>query len=319
MKMENFIAVKENTEGILGKFLYYSLSNTLIDKKDFIDIGKSFNLAKIKPSRESASDAFRCSTGDLYGRIVGVDFMNCPVISKIYCRDNNRSDSKRVCRELVKETLGSDTNKYIKLANIFFDKENDSIDYDNVEYDSDVDTYFYCNKAIELFELYRNCYGKNHIDTVIESLLIQMQASKISVYGKLFFVPKTHLSYVTLLEDYVAELNAHNKNDTDIVINSMYVVDDEKQRAKMTQEFYTSFKSDIEFYQERVGHFISSGCESPAVINRWISKISALEQKKKIYSEVLKNELTDLDDEFSLLILQSSELKLRNSKLRNCA
>ena len=31
-KMENFIAVQDKTEGIIGKFLYYSTSNILIKR-----------------------------------------------------------------------------------------------------------------------------------------------------------------------------------------------------------------------------------------------------------------------------------------------
>lgn len=37
-KMENFIAVQENTAGIIGKFLYYSTSNILINRAKFIEI-----------------------------------------------------------------------------------------------------------------------------------------------------------------------------------------------------------------------------------------------------------------------------------------
>ena len=52
--------------------------------------------------------------------------------------------------------------------------------------------------------------------------------------------------------------------------NSIFVVDDERQRQKMTDEFYANYKKDIEFYQERVQHFIDSGCESKAVIKCWL-------------------------------------------------
>ena len=60
--MENFIAVKENTEGIIGKFLYYSTSNILIEKNKFKEIGMSFGLPKFKPARESKAGAYRNAT-----------------------------------------------------------------------------------------------------------------------------------------------------------------------------------------------------------------------------------------------------------------
>ena len=49
-KMENFIAVQDKTEGIIGKFLYYSTSNILIKRDKFIEIGQSFGLPKFKPA-----------------------------------------------------------------------------------------------------------------------------------------------------------------------------------------------------------------------------------------------------------------------------
>ena len=61
----------------------------------------------------------------------------------------------------------------------------------------------------------------------------------------------------------------------------MFVVDDERQRQKMTAEFYVNYKRDIEFYQDRIQHFIDNGCESQAVIQRWMDKIGALQKRKR--------------------------------------
>ena len=94
--------------------------------------------------------------------------------------------------------------------------------------------------------------------------------------------------------------------------NSMFVVDDERQRKKMTQEFYANYKRDIEFYKQRVQHFIDSGCESQAIIGRWIQKIQALQTKKKTYEEVLKRQLDALNSDYAMLQMQSEELRIRN-------
>ena len=321
MQMNNLIAVDGNTEGILGKFMYYSLANILIDKVTFQQIGIDFGFSKVKPNRESASDAFRNATSNIYQRITVKDINNKMQIYRIYCRDNKREEAGRICRELIKETLGASTNNYKKLANIYLDKETETVGYENIDHDYDVDVYDLCRQAVDSFDLYRVCYTGSHVDTVIESLLSQMEATKISVHGKLFFIPKKHIPLVDTLEDFISEINIHNKSgiisnrkrqyDNDIIANSMYVVDDEKQRTKMMQEFYASYKKDIEFYQERIQHFIDTGATSDTVINRWILKIDALQQKKSTYENVLKQELNDLNDEFSMLQLQSQELKYR--------
>ena len=38
--------------------------------------------------------------------------------------------------------------------------------------------------------------------------------------------------------------------------------------SKMTEEFYAA-KKEIAEYQERADYFIQSGCQSPAVMERW--------------------------------------------------
>ena len=94
----------------------------------------------------------------------------------------------------------------------------------------------------------------------------------------------------------------------------MFVVDDERQRQKMTDEFYANYKKDIEFYQDRIQHFIDSGCESPAVIERWMQKINALQMKKRTYEEILQQQLDNLNSDYAMLQMQGQELAVRNAK-----
>lgn len=94
----------------------------------------------------------------------------------------------------------------------------------------------------------------------------------------------------------------------------MFVVDDEKQRREMTDEFYASYKRDIEFYGERIQHFIDSGCESKAVIQRWLQKINALQMKKRTYEEILQRQLDNLNSDYAMLQMQGQELAVRNVK-----
>lgn len=94
----------------------------------------------------------------------------------------------------------------------------------------------------------------------------------------------------------------------------MFVVDDEKQRQKMTEEFYVNYKCDIETYQKAIQRFIDTGCNSPKVISRWMQKIATLQQKKATYEGVLQRQLDDLNSDFKMLQMQSQELQVRNIK-----
>lgn len=309
--MDNFIAVQEHTDGIIGKFLYYSISNILIERTKFIEIGQSFGLPKYKPSKESKSGAYRNATTAIKDRIQVKDG-NGTQVYRIYCRDNKREDVAHIYRELIKETVNSRTNDYKKLANIIFDKETETIYCDNEVYDTDVDVQEYCRRAMELYDRLCTCYTTDHVESVIQDQLDRMQANKISIHGNLYFVPNPYLPLLNILEDYIDAISKHNLNDGLVMSNSMFVVDDERQRQKMTDEFYANYKRDIEFYQQRIQHFIDSGCESQAVIGRWIQKIQALQQKKKTYEEVLKRQLDALNSDYAMLQMQSEELRVRN-------
>lgn len=309
--MENLIAVPENAGGIIGKFFYYSLSNILIHKDKFIRVGMDFGLPKFKPAKESKSGAYRNATTALKDRIE-VKGSNGTQVYRVYCRDNKREDALHIYRELVKETLNARTNEYKKLANIVFDKSTETIFYEDEVYDSDVDVADYCQRALTLYERYCNCYTLDHVDSVIQDQLSRVQANKISIHGNLYFVPNPYLSKLNLLEDYIDAIGQYNLNGGLVMSNSMFVVDDERQRQKMTEEFYVNYKRDIEQYQERIQHFIDNGCASQAVISRWLLKIEDLQKKKKTYEEILKRKLDDLNSDYAMLQMQSEELRVRN-------
>lgn len=309
--MENFIAVQEKSDGIIGKFLYYSTSNILIKRDKFIEIGLSFGLPKYKPVKESKSSAYRNATTAIKDRIQVKDGGGIRVY-RVYCRDNKKEDATHIYRELIKETMNSRTNDYKKLANIIFDKETETIYCENEVYDADVDVQEYCRRAMELYDRLCTCYTTDHAESVIQDQLDRMQANKINIHGNLYFIPNPYLPLLNILEDYIDAIGKHNLNDGLVMSNSMFVVDDERQRQKMTEEFYANYKRDIEFYQQRIQHFIDNGCDSKAVINRWIQKIQGLQQKKKIYEDVLQRQLDALNSDYAMLQMQSEELRIRN-------
>ena len=84
----------------------------------------------------------------------------------------------------------------------------------------------------------------------------------------------------------------------------------------MTDEFYLAVKKEIAIYREKCDHLIKSGSQSPAIMERWVTKVHALEQKKQHYEAVLQRELDGLDDEFSVLKFLAQELQVRANNIR---
>ncbi len=307
-------ATSGDEKNMLGKFLYFTLANLLVEKEALSDLCESMGIPYAGGNRLSVSDAFRSATGDIRERIP-VTSMGESHIYLAYCRDNKRT-SGVLSRELVKETLNQQTNRYEKLANISYDREDGIFRCDNLVMDDAVDVPGCCRRAEELFELYQRCANRKQIETICTNYLRSIEATKLSITGHMYFVPRTYMDKVDIFEDFINLLGGLNRNDTPLMVNSFYIIDDEKQRAKMTEEFYAAVKKEIATYQERADYLIKSGSQSPAVMDRWVLKIQGLEEKKRHYEQVLRRELDGLDDEFSTLKFLSQELQMRSRSIR---
>ena len=299
---------------MLGKFLYFSLASVLVEKDALTELCDSTGMPYSGAKRLSVSDAFRSATGDIKERLVVTRDGERKIYS-IYCRDNEHAPDI-LSRELVKETLNQHTNRYEKLANIHFDKTDLSFGYGDVTYDKDVDAIAFCQRAEELFELYQRCANRRQIETICVNYLRSLEATKVTGNGHSYFVPRQSMAKVDVFESFIDALNGLNKNDSFLTANSFYIIDDAKQRDKMTEEFYSAVKKEITEYQERADYLIKSGSASPSILERWVTKISTLEEKKRHYEEILRRELDGLDDEFETLKFLSQELSIRARGLR---
>lgn len=314
--MNHFIgAATGDKENMLGKFLYFSLANLLVDKEELSELCDSMGIPYTSGNRLSVSDAFRSATGDIRER-VPVTENGETNIYLAYCRDNKRT-AEILSRELVKETMNRQTNQYEKLANISYDKADGIFRCDNMVMDDAVDVRECCRRAEELFELYQRCANRKQIETICTNFLRGIEATKLSITGHMYFVPRTYMDRVDIFEDFISLLSGLNKKQTPLVVNSFFIIDDAKQRDKMTEEFYLSVKKEIATYQEKCDYLIKSSSQSPAVMERWVLKVQALEQKKQHYEGVLQRELDGLDDEFSVLKFLSQELQVRANSIRS--
>lgn len=305
-RMDDFIAVTKNSDKVLGKMIYYSLGNILIEKDKMLEIGAKIGM-DIKPRREAKTDAFMSATGDIRDTIREND-----QIFKIYIRDNKRVEKGIVSRELVKETLDPTSNTYEKLGNFVFDKENQEIQCEIYSYEYA----HYEEKVRNLYDLYQRCYGKVSIETIVENYIHSLDASKISIHGKLFFVPNFSMDRLTLLEDLFFEVEEANLNKeySTVTFNSMYVTNDEKQSAEMEKEFYTTLNKEIEFCQAQLQRMINEGKESKKIISKWLEKVDRLLEKKARYENLFNKELNKLQDNFEVLEIQRQELEMRIKK-----
>lgn len=186
--------------------------------------------------------------------------------------------------------------------------------YDNLEADPNVDALSCCQDAQELFALYQTCASRRQIDTLLQNYLDTMQAVK-AARGRIYFIPRDYMPKLALFEDFIALLEQHNQHKyadrLPLDANSMFVVDDEKQRSKMALAFYRTIQKDLAEYEKRATHLIQSGNQSPAIMDRMVLSIRELERKKIYYESILKQELHEVDEQYTSLRYLSDELQIR--------
>ena len=310
-----FMVVQNSTDEsrLLGKFLYYSLADVLVEQRDFERICAALGFP-YAGRRISEVDAFRNATGRVTRRTVSGSG-GAQEISRIYCRDNQR-DGNLYSRELVRETVGLRTNRYEKLANVCYDSGAGMMYHDTVQGDPLLDVDQLCTDMEQKFGVFRNCLGRSQIDTVLLHYLKALDALPVSVYGRLYFIPRDKMHQVGLFEDLIEQLNHANRNDKALVVNSFFVADDAKQREKMAGEFYALARREAQEYQEKAAYLIDSGCQSAAIMERWIRRIEDLKEKKQRYEALFQKELTETDEEFNSLQLYQQELQIRAQGIR---
>lgn len=310
-------------EEILGKYMYYSLPKLAVKREKVEEICKQLKFPVKAVESTSLTDAFRSATGDIYDRKEEVTGGGV-TIHRIYCRDNKRVEAGTLSRELVDETLHENTNSYRKLANITFDKSSGDICLVDMDVSSPWDVYGYYDKAVNLFGLYRDCISNSGIETMADKYIAGMHATGISARGHHYFVPKAYMWQIDLLEDFMEAVAQENlfvysdgRNSKYVSINSMYVADDEKQRRKMANEFYIDIGKRIDDYQERIEHLIRSGSTSAKILDRWELKLQGLEARKREYEAILRQDLSGMDEKYSLLrdTCDQFRLRVRNSQV----
>lgn len=79
MDIRNFVAAAEgDAEHVLGKFLYFSLANLLVDKEELAELCDSMCIPYTSGNRLSVSDAFRSANVPALARRL---YLFCPLAS----------------------------------------------------------------------------------------------------------------------------------------------------------------------------------------------------------------------------------------------
>jgi hypothetical protein len=338
--LDNIIAVKEGANGIIGKLVYFTIGRCLIKEDKVEEIVADSGINKgILSKKFTNTHAFKSATKSLERKIKtfnrGVlDVYNIRIL------DNAKEQGKYVVREIKKEVIKEKQNDMIHLGNFMLDSEavKKNIERDkkgivstrdaelsfnliekNIkEVNFDLknslghDLYEECQKIVELYEYAKDCYNENRIVGLVEKYVEDyLDASPISIHGKVFFVPVFRDEELSKIEIFMNAINEANELDGNISIMTVPIMDEKRFVKEYTKEFYNMANTEIEIYQERLDYFIKSGQSNERVLNAWKQKIERFIEKKQKYSIIFKQELDELNGDMEILYRQMRELDMR--------
>lgn len=335
----NLVGVKDgNNTNIIGKLVYYTIGRALVRDERIKDILQACGIDEnMLQGKFTNIHAFKTATKALEikkrNRDLG-DGRN--EMYRIRILDNEKEeDGDVIVREIKKEIIREKQNEMIHLGNFYFNRivekgnseEPDPlrhkcpVSYDiragasnELNFDLDAE----CNKTVDLYEYAKFCYNENRIVNFIDSYVkCELDASPVSIHGKLYFVPRYKNDELAKLEQFIVMIDDENELDGNINFASIPVMSEDKYIREYTKEFYAMAEQEIETYQKRFAHFIEQEQASEKIINAWIDKVSKFINKKAKYEDVFKQSLNNLDDDIQIINRQIRELTIRAEKKRN--
>lgn len=294
---------------LLGKIIYFNLSNIFIDREILSTLCGEYEIPYTNGGRVSGTDAFRSATSSVSDR-VAVEVEGQQLICRVFFRENRRS-ATQLSKELVLEIPGHDSNHYIKLANLCFNQENQTVRNDNIVDAPCVDVQAYCALATERFERYKRCASRKKIETICTNYLHQIQATKLGSTAHIYFVPWTRAKEVERFVGFVRALRRNNEDGAAFEIYSFPLLKNDEMQRLISAAFCECLLKELQDCTNRVRYLIDSDSRSPVIMERWKRKIEYLERKRKEYEELLHTKMGSLDSAFDQLNALSKELQDR--------
>lgn len=294
---------------LLGKIIYFSLSNLFIDREILSTLCGEYEIPYTNGGRMSGTDAFRSATSSVSGR-VAVEVDGQKLICRVFFRENRRA-ATQVSKELVLEVPGHDSNHYIKLANLYFDQDKQTVRSDNIVDDLYVDVQAYCTLAAERFERYKRCASRRKIETICTNSLYRMQATKLGSTAHIYFVPWTRTKEVDRFVDFIRELRQYNENGAALEIYSLPLLKTEEMQCLVSAAFCEGMQKELQDCMDRLQYLLDSNSQSAVIMERWKGKVWYLEEKRKEYEMLLHRKTGSLDESFGHLHALSREFESR--------
>lgn len=348
MDFNNLIAVKGQNVSYIGKLVYFTVGKTLIKEKTIKEILNNCCIDESYISgKYSELHAFKTATKlmenrhKMYNKNGEIEYYNIRIL------DNEKeNDGELYVREIKKEIIDERKNKMIYLGNFIFyyenakrnlalkkqaeengeplgglklEKEVDFILNPATINEVDFDLKKECEKIISMYEYAKDAFNENRIVDLVEKYIEEeLDASKVNIHGKLYFIPIYKNEELNKLEQFFEMIKSENRAEGYINFVAIPVMNEEKYIEEYTQEYYSMAQEEIELIQKRLQYFAQRDTINEKIVNKWIEKIQKFMDKKAKYEEIFKRKLDDINDDIMVInrLVKEIEIKKGNTEIK---
>lgn len=198
--LKDVVAVKANTENVIGHLTWHSLSEMLITPCDLKDklilsgLGEGW-----MPNEIRLPDAFRRATSEKFKQEVA------PGVYENYMFREVASTNEFVQRNLVcetKDTKGRRLNYHSDAGSVVLDRKTGKVD---TGYVTSIAQQL-VSSAAQRFDIYRQNYGGTTLRTLVSNVLKSMSPTPVRPNGGIYFVPKQFEGELQSLVQFVTSL-----------------------------------------------------------------------------------------------------------------
>jgi hypothetical protein len=301
--------VDEERYPLLGALAWYSLVDVRVTREQLQELYEKNDIDEhYLPYPIMPANAFRRATSEINTQWVNKEIQsteNPEEWIKITVKDIATKQDKIVrhviaeIRNPVKESLN-----HKKVGQFVYEYSTQEMKtYSLPEFEQ------YVKEAETKFAEKLQCYEGKHVRSAIHSMIQSTYAVNVRPAGSVYFVPHDGMELLGKMEGLVTDLNQYRTHDEDGILESVPMLDVEKQRKLVFDKYESQCEQSVDGTMDELAKLLQGDKKvSKAVVAKYIDLHGELKQGIQKYEQLLERDMTLARAKEQLLSIQVSQL-----------
>ncbi|MCT4662822.1 MAG: hypothetical protein N4A40_13245 [Tissierellales bacterium] len=268
---------------IIGFLCYYTIGKLNIEADKLKDIlNKSGIDQTIIVKKHSDTQAFKRASSSIRGNFKGY---------KLKMLDNKK-EGNIISREIMKETPDNKNNIITSIGNVVYNKAERSMSYNiNKGLGLNDDLQEITNrveKSIEIFQQEKSGLNEDRISNIVDKYMKNiLDASRVEIHGKLWFVPAYKIDQLEKIEDLFKRLDRSVISSSYTEIMSLPIPEEEKYIERYSREFITDISIELQNVINKLNECYKNNSLKNTIVT-WKNKGTQLIKKIEMHDAIFE-------------------------------